>query len=96
LEFDERRTTMSNQHMFERVAVWREAEYVLICEWVSPRLNEGDHERRYREQARHQGPDNSVFGRLESPANVEIDRAYRVSDKDWETGLGDDARVELS
>jgi hypothetical protein len=86
---------MTHRDVLERKAVWTAADYIVICEWASPSPS-ADFQRRYRNQAKHQGPDNSVFGNVESPANVDIDHAYRVSDEDWETGVGDEARVSLS
>jgi len=85
---------MFSRNVLDRAAVWT-AEYVVICEWVSP-APRGEFERRYRYQAKHQGPDNSVFAHAKSPTNVDIEHAYRIPDKEWETGLGDDAQVGLS
>ena len=81
--------------MTTQTMAWWAAEYVVICE-ANP-AQRGEFERRYRDQAMHQGPDNSVFGSVKSPTNVDIEHAHLVPEKDWETGLdGDDARASLS
>jgi hypothetical protein len=69
----------------ERESVTWAAGYVIICEQRGPdRL--GEFQRRYRSQAKNQGPDNSVFGSVSSPSNVDIEHAHLVSEQDWETG----------
>jgi hypothetical protein len=76
-------------HLNERVraSAWWMAEYVVICEDPNAGLR-GELERRYRAQVKHQGPDDPVFGRIESPRNVDVEHAYLVSEQDWETGTG--------
>ena len=65
--------------------VWA-AQYLLICEEMSPDRS-GEFQQRYRSQAKNQGPDNSVFGSVSSPSNVDVEHAHLVSEQDWETGM---------
>jgi hypothetical protein len=76
--------------------IWWAAEYIVICEQTAPDAR-GGFERRYRDQAKHQGPDNSVFGSAKSPTNVDIEHACLIPEQDWETGTdGDEAQMSLS
>lgn len=75
--------------------IWWTAEYAIIWHEVEPDLR-SEFQRRYRQQAKHQGPDNSVFGSVKVPRNVDVARAHLVSELDWETGMEwDDARIGL-
>jgi len=69
----------------ERV-VSHTAEYRGIYEQARPDQREEFHTR-YRHQAKHQGPDNSVFGSVTSATNIDIDHAHLLSEEDWETGM---------
>jgi hypothetical protein len=92
---EERRTTMQTPKVPDRDPVWWMAEYTIIWQRAEPTLR-SEFERRQREQAKHQGPDNSVFGRAPLPRNVDVEHAHLVSEVDWETGMGwDDARIGL-
>lgn len=74
----------------EREAVYWTAEYVVICEQRAPDRR-GEFGRRYRSQLKRQGPDNSIFGSVSSPRNVDVEHAHLVSEVDWETGMPDRA-----
>jgi len=86
---------MPTPNLFDRDPVWWSAEYTVIWLKTEPDLRQ-EFERRYREQERQQAPDNSVFGNIKSPRNVDIGHAHLVPDRDWETGMEwDDARLGL-
>jgi hypothetical protein len=86
---------MPTPNAFDREPVWWTTEYTIIWQEAEPQFRK-EFERRYREEARHQGPDNSVFGSVKSPKNVDVEHAHLVSEQDWETGMDwDDARVGL-
>jgi hypothetical protein len=82
----------------DREPVWWVAEYTIIWGQVEADLR-GEFERRadrYRDEAKHQGPDNSVLGSVKSPRNVDVEHAHLVSETDWATGMDwDDARIGL-
>ncbi len=46
---------------------------------------------RYRDEEKHQTPDNSVLGRFEAPRNVDLEHAHLVPETDWGTGMNWDA-----
>ena len=79
----------------DRVSAWWMAEYIVIGERPDP--ERGEFERRYREQVKHQGPDDPILGRVEAPRNVDVEHAYLVSEQDWETGTSwDSTRIGFS
>jgi hypothetical protein len=79
----------------EHEPIWWIAEYTIVWEKAEPSLRQ-EFERRFRDQEKRQGPDNSVIGRTSAPRNVDVEHAYAVPDDDWETGLiWDDARRGL-
>ena len=86
---------MPTPNMPHREPGWWMAEYTVIWEQAEPQFRK-EFERRFREETRHQGPDNSVFGSVKSPRNVDVEHAHLVSEEDWETGMDwGDARVGL-
>jgi len=70
----------------DREPIWWITEYTVIWQEAEPALR-SEFERRFRNQEKRQGPDNSVFGRTDTPRNVDVDHANRVPDEDWETGM---------
>src|SRR5262245_10309120 len=87
--------TMAIPRLNDRDPIWWLAEYTVIWQKAEPDLR-SEFERRYRTQAKRQGPDNSVFGRVRAPKNIDVEHAHLVSELDWETGMSwDDARIGL-
>ena len=86
---------MTTPNLPDREPIWWISEYTVIWREAEPTLRT-EFDRRFREQEKQQGPDNSVFGNTGTPRNVDVARAHRVPDEDWETGLSwEDARAAL-
>ena len=78
----------------EHAPIWWIAEYTILWQKAEPSFRQ-EFERRFREQEKRQGPDDSVIGRIGAPRNVDVESAYAVADADWETGLPwDDVRLD--
>lgn len=78
-----------------REPIWWITEYTVIWQDLEPTFRD-EFENRFRAQEKHQGPDNSVFGRTGVPRNVDVEHAHLVSEHDWATGLSwDEAQAGL-
>lgn len=86
---------MATPHTSEREPSWWITEYTVLWQDAEPELR-SEFEQRLRDQEKKQGPDDAVFGRDDTPRNVDVDDANRVPDESWETTMSwDDARAGL-